>query len=175
MFSPVLLDLIETAEQFSIGDVILHVTGRLICEIGAKTVSLDLQDVSVGQVSRIVKFVSPLMLKFWNNGSSDVLVVIFVDLSAQHRRLARRNFLLKVLILLEMTSFCGISKYLLPVLFVGYILFPFWTTLIFELVSIWGTSRVVVRILEEHWVVEVFVGTRVVITIAVSFARFIIC
>ena len=128
MFSPVLLDLIETAEQFSIGDVILHVTGRLICEIGANTVSLDLQDVSVGQVSRIVKLVFPLMLKFWNNGSSDVLVVMFVDLSAQHRRLARRNCLLKVLILLEMTSFCGISKYLLPVLFVGYILFPFRTT-----------------------------------------------
>ena len=29
VFSPVLLDLIETAEQFSMGEVILHVTGRL--------------------------------------------------------------------------------------------------------------------------------------------------
>ena len=126
VFSPVLLDLIETAEQFSMGDAILHVTGRLICEIGAKTLSSDLQDVSVGQVSRIVKFVVPVMLKFWNNGSSDVPEVMFMELSAQHRRLARRIFLLKVVTLLEMTLFCGRSKYLLPLLFIGYILFPFW-------------------------------------------------
>ena len=148
VFSPVLLDLIETAEQFSMGDVILHVTGRLICEVGAKTLSSELHDVSVGQVSSIVKFVLPVMLKFWNSGSSDVLVIIFMDLSAQHRRLARRIFLLKVVTLLDMTSFCGISKYRFPVLFVGYILSPFRITLIFELVSIWGTNRVVVRNLE---------------------------
>lgn len=41
--------------------------------------------------------------------------------------------------------------------------------------SILGTNRVVVRILAEQWVIEVFVGTRVVITIDVSFARFVIC
>ena len=38
-----------------------------------------------------------------------------------------------------------------------------------------GTNRVVVRSLAEQWVVDVFVGTRVVITIAVSFARLVIC
>jgi hypothetical protein len=119
--------LIETAEQFSMGDVILHVTGRLICEIGAKILSSDFQDVRVGQVSRIVKFVVPVMLKFWNNGSSDVPVVMFMELSAQHRRLARRIFPLKAVALFEMTLFCGRSKYLLPLLFVGYILFPFRT------------------------------------------------
>ena len=110
--------------------------------------SSELHDVSVGQVTSIVTFVLPVMLKFWNSGSSDVLVIIFMDLSAQHRRLARRICPLKVVILLDMISFCGISKYLLPVLFVGYILFPFRITLIFELVSIWGTNRVVVRSLE---------------------------
>ena len=127
VFSPVLLDLIETAEQFSIGDVILHVTGRLICEIGAKTLSSDLQDVRVGQVSRIVKFVVPVMLKFWNNGSSDVPVVMFMELSTQHRHLARRISLLKAVAMFEMTLFCGRSRYLLSSLFAGYILFPFRT------------------------------------------------
>ena len=38
-----------------------------------------------------------------------------------------------------------------------------------------GTNRVVVRSLAEQWVVDLFVGTRVVITIAVSFARLVIC
>ena len=38
-----------------------------------------------------------------------------------------------------------------------------------------GTSRVVVRSLVEQWVDDVSVGTRVVITIAVSFARLNIC
>ena len=38
-----------------------------------------------------------------------------------------------------------------------------------------GTSRVVVRSLVAQWVDDVSVGTRVVITIAVSFARLIIC
>ena len=41
--------------------------------------------------------------------------------------------------------------------------------------STFGTNRVVVRILAEQRVVDVFVGTRVVITIAVSFARLVIC
>ena len=38
-----------------------------------------------------------------------------------------------------------------------------------------GTSRVVVKSLAEQWVDDVSVGTRVVITIAVSFARLNIC
>ena len=127
VFSPVLLDLIETAEQFSMGEVILHVTGRLICESGVKTLSLELQDVVVGQISRIVKFVVPVILKFWNNGSSDVPVVMFMELSTQHRRLARRISLSKTVVLFEMTLSCGRSRYLLSSLFAGYILFPFRT------------------------------------------------
>lgn len=125
VFSPVLLDLIETAEQFSMGEVILHVTGKLIWESGAKILSLELQDVDVGQISRIVKFVVPAIFKFWNIGSSDVPVVMFMELSTQHRRLARRIPLLKAVALFEMTLFCGRSRYLFPLLFAGYILFPF--------------------------------------------------
>ena len=37
------------------------------------------------------------------------------------------------------------------------------------------TSSVVIRSLVAQWVEDVLVGTRVVITIAVSFARLVIC
>ena len=77
MCSPVLFVLIETAEQFSIGEVILHVTGRLNWESGARVLSSELQEFVVGHTSRIVMFVVPAMVKFWNKGSSDLLVVTF--------------------------------------------------------------------------------------------------
>ena len=119
--SPVLFVLIETAEQFSSGEVILHVTGRLNWESGAKVLSSELQEFVVGHTSRTVMFVVPAIVKFWNNGSSDLLVVTFMELSTQHRRLARRICLLKAVALFEMTLFCGRSRYLLSSLFAGYL------------------------------------------------------
>ena len=125
--SPVLFVLIETAEQFSIGEVILHVTGRLNWDSGAKVLSLELQEFVVGHTSRTVMFIVLAIVKFWNNGSSDLLVVAFMELSTQQMRLARRICLLKALALLEMILVCGRSRYLLSSLFAGYILFPFLT------------------------------------------------
>ena len=125
--SPVLFVLIETAEQFSIGEVILHVTGRLNWDSGAKVLSSELQEFVVGHTSRTVMFIVLAIVKFWNNGSSDLLVVTFMELSTQQMRLARRICPLKALALLEMILFCGRSRYLLSSLFAGYILFPFLT------------------------------------------------
>ena len=127
MFSPVLFVLIVTAEQFSNGEVILHVTGRLNWESGAKVLSSELQEFVVGHTSRIVMFVVPVRVKSWNKGSSELLVVIFMELSTQHMRLAMRACLLKTVALFEMTLFWGRSRYLLSSLFAGYILFPFLT------------------------------------------------
>ena len=64
MCSPVLFVLIETAEQFSIGELILHVTGRLNWESGAKVLSSELQEFVVGHTSRTVMFVVPAIVKF---------------------------------------------------------------------------------------------------------------
>ena len=72
-------------------------------------------------------FVVLAIVKLWNNGSSELLVVAFMELSTQQMRLARRICLLKALALLEMTFVCGRSRYLLSSLFAGYILFPFLT------------------------------------------------
>ena len=127
MFSPVLFVLIVTAEQFSNGEVILHVTGRLNWEYGARILSSELQEFVVGHTSRIVMFIVLAIVKLWNNGSSDLLVVAFMELSTQQMRLARRICLLKALAPLEMILVCGRSRYLLSSLFAGYILFPFLT------------------------------------------------
>ena len=127
MFSPVLFVLIVTAEQFSSGEVILHVTGRLNWEYGARILSSELQEFVVGHTSRTVMFNVLAIVKFWNSGSSDLLVVTFMELSTQQMRLARRICPLKALALLEMILVCGRSRYLLSSLFAGYILFPFLT------------------------------------------------
>ena len=127
MFSPVLFVLIVTAEQFSKGEVILHVTGRLNWECGARILSSELHEFVVGHTSRRVMFVVLAIVKLWNKGSSELLVVAFMELSIQQMRLARRICLLKALALLEMIFVCGRSRYLLSSLFAGYILFPFLT------------------------------------------------
>ena len=127
MCSPVLFVLSDTAEQFSIGDVILHVTGRLNLDSGAKVLSSVLQEFVVGHTSMIVMLVVPVRVKFWNKGSSESLVVIFMELSTQHMRLAMRACLLKTVALFEMTLFWGRSRYLLSSLFAEYIRFPFLT------------------------------------------------
>ena len=94
MCSPVLLVLSGIAEQFSMGDVILHVTGRLNLDSGARVLSLVLQEFVVGHTSMIVMLVVPVSVKSWNKGSSELLVVIFMELSTQHMRLVMRACLL---------------------------------------------------------------------------------
>ena len=127
MFSPVSFVLIVTAEQFSKGEVILHVTGRLKREYGARVLISELQEFVVGHTSRIVMFTVLVIVKLWNNGSSDLLVVAFMELSTQQMRFARWICLLNALVLLDMILSCGRSKYLLSSLFAEYILFPFFT------------------------------------------------
>ena len=119
--------MIVTAEQFSKGEVILHVTGRLKREYGARVLISELQEFVVGHISRIVMFTVLVIVKLWNNGSSDLLVVAFMELSTQQMRFARWICLLNALALLDMMLSCGRSKYLLSLLFAGYILFPFFT------------------------------------------------
>ena len=94
MCSPVLFVLSDIAEQFSIGDVILHVTGRLNLDSGAKVLSSVLQEFVVGHISMIVMLVVPVRVKSWHKGSSELLVVIFMELSTQHMRLVMRACLL---------------------------------------------------------------------------------
>ena len=123
MLSPVLFVLIVTAEQFSSGDVILHVTGRLKWVWGASVLILELHEFAVGQDSIIVMLSGLLMLKLWNRGSSDWLVVASMDLSAQQIRFSRLTSLLNAFVWSDMMLFSGRSKYLLSSLFTGYILF----------------------------------------------------
>ena len=94
MCSPVLFVLSGIAEQFSMGDVILHVTGRLNLDSGARVLSSVLQEFAVGHTSMIVMLVMPVRVKSWNKGSSELLVVIFMELSTQHMRLVMRACLL---------------------------------------------------------------------------------
>ena len=88
---------------------------------------LELQEFAVGHTSRTVMFIVLAIVKFWNNGSSDLLVVTFMELSTQQMRLARTICPLKALALFEMMLFCGRRRYLLSSLFARYILFPFLT------------------------------------------------
>ena len=127
MCSPVLFVLSDIAEQFSIGDVILHVTGRLNLDSGARVLSLVLQEFVVGHTSMIVMLVMPVRVKSWNKGSSELLVVIFMELSTQHMRLVMRACLLETVALFEMILFWGRSRYLLSLLSIEYIRFPFLT------------------------------------------------
>ena len=128
VFSPVSFDFIVTAEQFSLGDVILHVTGRLKRVCGASVFVLGLHEFAVGQDSIMVMLSGLLMLKLWNRGSVDGLVVAFMDLSAQQIRFTRLTSLLNAFVWSDMMLFSGRSKYLLSSLFTGYILFSFFIT-----------------------------------------------
>ena len=175
MFSPVSFDLIVTEEQFSFGDVILHVTGRLKWVWGASVLILELHEFAVGQDSIMVMLFGLLRLKLWNRGSLDWLVVASMDLSAQQIHFTKLTSLLNAFVWSAMMLFSGRSKYLLSSLFTGYILFPVFIAWSLDSGSTVDTSRVVNRSLVEQWVEEALVGTRVVITIAVSSAMFIMC
>ena len=128
VFSPVSFDFIVTAEQFSLGDVILHVTGRLKRVWGASVFVLELHEFAVGHDSIIVRLSELVMVKLWNSGSSDWLVVAFMELSTQQIRFTRLISLLNAFVWLDMMLSSGRSKYLLSSLFTGYILFSFFIT-----------------------------------------------
>ena len=89
MFSPVSFDFNVTAEQFSLGDVILHVTGSSKWECGASVLALELHEFFVGHDSIIVKLSEPVIEKLWKSGSSDWLVVAIMDWSAQQIRFTK--------------------------------------------------------------------------------------
>ena len=125
MFSPVSFVLIVTAEQFSKGDVILHVTGSSKWECGASVLVLELHEFFVGHDSIIVRLSELVIVKLWKSGSSDWLVVAFMELSTQQIRFTRWISLLNAFVWLDTMLSCGRSKYLLFSLFTGYILFPF--------------------------------------------------
>ena len=175
VFSPVLFDLIVTAEQFSSGDVILHVTGRLNWVWGASVLILELHEFISGHDSIMVMLFGLVMLKLWNRGSLFWWVVAFMDLSAQQIRLTKLISLLNAFVWSAMILFLGRSKYLVSLLFTGIILSPVFITSSLDFGSTVDTSRVVRRSLEEQWVDEALVGTRVVITIAVFSAMFNMC
>ena len=128
MFSPVSFDFNVTAEQFSLGDVILHVTGSSKWECGASVLVLELHEFAVGQDSMIVMLSELLMLKLWNRGSLDWLVVASIDLSAQQIRFTKLISLLNAFVWSAMMLFSGRSKYLHSSLFTGNILFPVLTS-----------------------------------------------
>ena len=73
MFSPVSFDFNVTAEQFSLGDVILHVTGSSKWECGASVFVLVLHEFFVGHDSIMVRLSELVMVKLWKSGSSDWL------------------------------------------------------------------------------------------------------
>ena len=110
MFSPVSFDLIVTAEQFSSGDVILHVTGRLKWVWGASVLVLELHEFVVGHDSIMVILFGLVMLKLWNRGSLVWWVVAFMDLSAQQIRLTKLISLLNAFVWSAMILFLGRSK-----------------------------------------------------------------
>ena len=136
---------------------------------------LELHESAVGQDSIMVRLLKLLMVKLWNSGSSDWLVVAFMELSAQQIRFARWITLLNAFVWLDMMLFSGSNKYLLLSLFTGYMMFSLFITSSLDSGSTLDTSSVVVRSLVAQWVEDVLVGTRVVITIAVSFAKVIMC
>ena len=98
VFSPVLFDLIVTAEQFSSGDVILHVTGRLKWVWGASVLILELHEFMSGHDSIMVILFGLVMLKLWNRGSLFWWVVAFMDLAAQQIRLTKLISLLNAFV-----------------------------------------------------------------------------
>ena len=65
------------------GDVILHVTGRLKWEYGASVFALELHEFFVGHDSIIDRLFELVIVKLWKSGSSDWLVVAFMELSTQ--------------------------------------------------------------------------------------------
>ena len=134
---------------------------------------LELHESAVGQDSIMVRLLELLMVKLWNSGSSDWLVVAFMELSAQQIRFARWITLLNAFVWLDMMLFSGSSRYLLLSLFTGYMMFSLFITSSLDSGSTLDTSSVVVRSLVAQWVEDVLVGTRVVITTAVSFAKVI--
>ena len=134
---------------------------------------LKLHESAVGQDSIMVRLLELLMVKLWNSGSSDWLVVAFMELSAQQIRFARWITLLNAFVWLDMMLFSGSNKYLLLSLFTGYMMFSLFITSSLDSGSTLDTSSVVVRSLVAQLVEDVLVGTRVVTTIAVSFATVI--
>ena len=128
---------------------------------------LELHESAVGQDSIMVRLLELLMVKLWNSGSSDWLVVAFMELSAQQIRFARWITLLNAFVWLDMMLFSGSNKYLLLSLFTGYMMFSLFITSSLDSGSTLDTSSVVVRSLVAQCVEDVLVGTRVVITIAV--------
>ena len=125
MFSPVSFDFKVTAEQFSLGDVILHVTGSSKWECGASVLVLVLYEFFVGQDSIMVRLSELVMVKLWKSGSSDWLEVAIMELSTQQILFTRWISLLNAFVWLDTMLSCGRSRYLLLSLFAGYNLFPF--------------------------------------------------
>ena len=125
MFSPVSFDFNVTAEQFSLGDVILHVTGSSKWECGASVLVLVLHEFFVGHDSIMVRLSELVMVKLWKSGSSDWLEVAIMELSTQQILFTRWISLLNAFVWLDTMLFSGRSRYLLLSLFAGYNLFPF--------------------------------------------------
>ena len=125
MFSPVSFDFNVTAEQFSLGDVILHVTGSSKWECGANVLVLVLHEFFVGQDSIMVRLSELVMVKLWKSGSSDWLEVAIMELSTQQILFTRWISLLNAFVWLDTMLSCGRSRYLLLSLLAGYNLFPF--------------------------------------------------
>ena len=125
MFSPVSFDFNVTAEQFSLGDVILHVTGSSKWECGANVLVLVLHEFFVGQDSIMVRLSELVMVKLWKSGSSAWLEVAIMELSTQQILFTRCISLLNAFVWLDTMLSCGRSRYLLLSLLAGYNLFPF--------------------------------------------------
>ena len=125
MFSPVSFDFNVTAEQFSLGDVILHVTGSSKWECGANVLVLVLHEFFVGQDSIMVRLSELVMVKLWKSGSSDWLEVAIMELSTQQILFTRWISLLNAFVWLDTMLSCGRSRYLLLSVLTGYNLFPF--------------------------------------------------
>ena len=83
MFSPVSFDFNVTAEQLSLGDAILHVSGSSNLEWGASVLALELHEFLVGHNSMIDRLFELVIVKLWKSGSSDWLVVAIMELSTQ--------------------------------------------------------------------------------------------
>ena len=145
MFSSVSFVFNVTAEQFSLGDVILHVIGSSKWEYGASVISLELHEFSVGHDSIIVRLSELVIVKLWKSGSLDWLVVAFMELSTQQILFTRWISLLNALVWFDTVLSCGRSKFLLVSLFTGYKLFPFFITWVLDSVSTIDTRSVVIR------------------------------
>ena len=79
--------------------------------------------------------------------------------------------MLEFLLCLDNTLSCGKRRYLSLLPFFWYNLFFSSITDILDSRLAMGTSKVVVMSLVAQWVDDVFVGTRIVTTVAVSFER----